>query len=611
MCGIVGYSGDRAAAPVLLEGLSALAYRGYDSAGMAVSDGTRVSVVRAVGRLSALKEKTDDGRTLRGTAGIGHTRWATHGAPTEENAHPQVSDPTHRTVGVHNGIIENHLALRHMLKEAGYIFTSETDTEAAVKQIDMYYGKTHDPLDALRHAAEDMRGSYALAVMFSDRPGEIYAIREQSPLVVGLGEGENFLSSDIPGFLAYTKRAVFPENGDIIRLTPDSVTFFADGRSVERKTVVIPWDKASAEKGGYDSFMLKEIYEEPDVIHRTVRALTADERISLPCAGLTDGVLADVKSICFVACGSAYHVGAVGQYVTEKLSRLPVRVEIASEFRYRSAPLPDGTLTVFISQSGETADTLAAMRWAKSHGFPTLAVVNAVGSTLSREADFVLFTPAGPEIAGATTKAYSAQLITVYALAMALARAHGHLPKTEEKRLVDALEGLSEKAEVCLRETENVRQTAAHIAKMRDVFFIGRGADYPTALEGSLKLKEVSYVHAEAYAAGELKHGTISLIENGTPVVGLMTEASLAEKTLSNLTEVKSRGAYVIAVTDKRLTDAARAVADEVICLPTTEDMFLPSLAVLPLQLLACFVGERRGLDIDKPRNLAKSVTVE
>ena len=612
MCGIVGFTGKHSAAPILLDGLSKLEYRGYDSAGLAVRDGTApVQIVKAKGRLKALEEKTDCGRALPGDCGIGHTRWATHGEPSEENAHPHCSDDGN-VVAVHNGIIENYQELREKLLRKGYRFYSSTDTEVAVKLIDYYYKKyAHTPVDAINHAMVRIRGSYALAVLFRDDPGEIYAARKDSPMILGTKDGEQYLASDVPAILKYTRTVYYLGNLELARLTPQGITFFnLDGDEIEKQPVEILWNAEAAEKGGYEHFMMKEIHEQPKAVEDTLRSVCTDGSIDLEKTGLTRDAVASFRQVWVIGCGSAYHVGVAAQYVLEDLAKIPVRVELASEFRYRDPLVPENTLVVIISQSGETADSLAALRKAKEQGAKTLAIVNVVGSTIAREADYVFYTLAGPEIAVATTKAYSAQLLAVYALAIAFAQDRGQLTDDQAAALVRELEALPGKMERLLEDEARIQWFASKQIAAKDIFFIGRGLDYAISLEGSLKMKEISYIHSEAYAAGELKHGTISLIEPGTLVVGVLTQQKLYEKTLSNLLECKTRGAYLMALTTYG-NYSMEDNADFVLYIPKTDPHFAPSLAVIPLQLLGYYVSVAKGLDVDKPRNLAKSVTVE
>ena len=612
MCGIVGFTGKHSAAPILLDGLSKLEYRGYDSAGLAVRDGTApVQIVKAKGRLKALEEKTDCGRALPGDCGIGHTRWATHGEPSEENAHPHCSDDGN-VVAVHNGIIENYQELREKLLRKGYTFYSSTDTEVAVKLIDYYYKKyAHTPVDAINHAMVRIRGSYALAVLFRDYPGEIYAARKDSPMILGTKDGEQYLASDVPALLKYTRTVYYLGNLELARLTPQGISFFnLDGDEISKEPVEILWNAEAAEKGGYEHFMMKEIHEQPKAVEDTLRSVCTDGSIDLEKTGLTRDAVASFRQVWVIGCGSAYHVGVAAQYVLEDLAKIPVRVELASEFRYRDPLVPENTLVVIISQSGETADSLAALRKAKEQGAKTLAIVNVVGSTIAREADYVFYTLAGPEIAVATTKAYSAQLLAVYALAIAFAQDRGQLTDDQAAALVRELESLPGKMERLLEDEERIQWFASKQIAAKDIFFIGRGLDYAISLEGSLKMKEISYIHSEAYAAGELKHGTISLIEPGTLVVGVLTQQKLYEKTLSNLLECKTRGAYLMALTTYG-NYSMEDNADFVLYIPKTDPHFAPSLAVIPLQLLGYYVSVSKGLDVDKPRNLAKSVTVE
>ena len=612
MCGIVGFTGHHAAAPILLEGLSKLEYRGYDSAGLAVRDGTNpVRIVKAKGRLRALAEKTDNGLALPGTSGIGHTRWATHGEPSENNAHPHASDDGN-VVAVHNGIIENYQELREKLLRKGYRFYSDTDTEVAVKLIDYYYKKyAHTPVDAINHAMVRIRGSYALAVLFKDYPGEIYAARKDSPMIIGVSDGESYLASDVPAILKYTRKVYYIGNMELARLTPEGATFYnLDGDEIQKDLVEIDWSAEAAEKAGFEHFMMKEIHEQPKAVRDTLASAIQDGQIQYDKLGLTPQELGDLNAVYIVGCGSAYHVGVTAQYVLEDLARIPVRVELASEFRYRTPLLPEKTLVIIISQSGETADSLAALRQAKQYGASTLAIVNVVGSTIAREADHVFYTLAGPEIAVATTKAYSTQLAASYVLAIALAKARGTLTEEDAARMIGELETLPDKIEKLLENKERIQWFASKQVAAKDIFFIGRGIDYAISLEGSLKMKEISYIHSEAYAAGELKHGTISLIEPNTLVVGILTQQNLYEKTLSNLLECKSRGAYLMALTcsgNYSIEDSA----DFVIYIPKTDPHFAASLGVIPLQLLGYYVSVAKGLDVDKPRNLAKSVTVE
>ena len=612
MCGIVGYAGERQAAPILLDGLAKLEYRGYDSAGLAVRNGASdPEIVKAKGRLKALAEKTNDGKSLLGDCGIGHTRWATHGEPSVENAHPHCSDDKN-VVAVHNGIIENYQELKDKLIRKGYQFYSETDTEVAVKLIDYYYKKYEGtPVDALNHAMIRIRGSYALAVMFKDYPEEIYVARKDSPMILGLGDGESYLASDVPAMLKYTKKVYYIGNLEIGRLQKGNITFYnLDGDVIEKELVEIKWDAKAAEKAGYEHFMMKEIQEQPKAVLDTLNSVIKDGQIDLSELGLDEEEIRKISQIYVVACGSAYHVGVVAQYVIEDLARIPVRVELASEFRYRKPILDPNGLVIIISQSGETADSLAALREAKSKGIRTLAIVNVVGSSIAREADNVFYTLAGPEISVATTKAYSTQLIAAYCLAVQFALTRGEITEEYYTELIAEMQTIPDKIRKVLDDKERIQWFAAKQANAKDIFFIGRGLDYAISLEGSLKMKEISYIHSEAYAAGELKHGTISLLEDNTLVIGVLTQADLYEKTLSNMVECKSRGAYLCAITsygNYNMEDTA----DFVTYIPKTDAHFATSLAVIPLQLMGYYVSVAKGLDVDKPRNLAKSVTVE
>ena len=612
MCGIVGYAGERQAAPILLDGLAKLEYRGYDSAGLAVRNGTSdPEIVKAKGRLKALAEKTNDGKSLLGDCGIGHTRWATHGEPSVENAHPHCSDDKN-VVAVHNGIIENYQELKDKLSRKGYQFYSETDTEVAVKLIDYYYKKYEGtPVDALNHAMIRIRGSYALAVMFKDYPEEIYVARKDSPMILGLGDGESYLASDVPAILKYTKKVYYIGNLEIGRLQKGNITFYnLDGDVIEKELVEIKWDAKAAEKAGYEHFMMKEIQEQPKAVLDTLNSVLKDGQIDLSELGLDEEEIRKISQIYIVACGSAYHVGVAAQYVIEDLARIPVRVELASEFRYRKPILDPNGLVIIISQSGETADSLAALREAKSKGIRTLAIVNVVGSSIAREADNVFYTLAGPEISVATTKAYSTQLIAAYCLAVQFALTRGEITEEYYTELIAEMQTIPDKIRKVLDDKERIQWFAAKQANAKDIFFIGRGLDYAISLEGSLKMKEISYIHSEAYAAGELKHGTISLLEDNTLVIGVLTQADLYEKTLSNMVECKSRGAYLCAVTSYG-NYSMEDTADFVTYIPKTDTHFATSLAVIPLQLMGYYVSVAKGLDVDKPRNLAKSVTVE
>ena len=612
MCGIVGFSGKHNAAPILLEGLSKLEYRGYDSAGIAVRDGDKDPVVvKAKGRLKILVEKTNGGMAVPGCCGIGHTRWATHGEPSENNAHPHCSEDMN-VVGVHNGIIESYQEIKEKLTRKGYHFYSQTDTEALINYVDYYYKKYHiGPVDALARTMVRIRGSYALAVMFKDYPGEIFVARKDSPMIIGVENGESYLASDVPAILKYTRNVYYIGNMEIARLSGGDVTFFnLDGDTIEKPLTEIKWDAEAAEKGGYEHFMMKEIHEQPRAVQDTLRSVVKDGSIDLTEMGIDEEFVKNLDTMYIVACGSAYHVGMAAQYVLEDLAKLRVRVELASEFRYRNPLLRQNDLVVIISQSGETADSLAALREAKSKGIRTLSIVNVMGSSIAREADNVFYTLAGPEIAVATTKAYSAQLIACYLLAVEFGRMRGQLSEEDYSRLISELEQLPGKMERVLQDQERIQWFASKFSAARDIFYLGRGLDYATGLEGSLKMKEISYIHSEAYAAGELKHGTISLIENGTLVVGILTQSGLFEKMLSNLVEVKSRGAYLMGLTNYGNYSIEDTV-DFTVYIPKTDEHFTASLAVIPLQLMGYYVSVARGLDVDKPRNLAKSVTVE
>ncbi len=612
MCGIVGFTGRQQAAPILLDGLSKLEYRGYDSAGIAVrKDTNETTVIKAKGKLKALAEKTDDGKAVKGTCGIGHTRWATHGEPSEINAHPHVSDDGN-VVGVHNGIIENYQELKDKLTKKGYVFYSQTDTEVAIKLVDYYYKKyLGTPVDAINHAMVRIRGSYALEIMFRDYPGEIYVARKDSPMIIGVTDGECYVASDVPAILKYTRNVYYIGNMEIGRLADGHATFYnLDGDEIEKAPVEITWDAEAAEKGGFEHFMMKEIHEQPKAIADTLGSVIKDGKIDLSVVGLTDEDIKNTSQIYIVACGSAYHTGVVTQYVMEDLARVPVRVEVASEFRYRKPILDPHGLVIVVSQSGETADTLAALREAKEQGVKTLGIVNVVGSSIAREADSVFYTLAGPEISVATTKAYSAQLIAGYVLSVQFAKVLEKITEEQYSDYIEQLHTIPEKIEKIIEDKERLQWFASKQVNAKDIFFIGRGVDYAISLEGSLKLKEISYIHSEAYAAGELKHGTISLIEDGTLVVGLLTQSDLYEKTISNMVECKSRGAYLMGLT----TFGNYAIEDAVefaTYIPKIDDHFSASLAVVPLQLLAYYVSVAKGLDVDKPRNLAKSVTVE
>lgn len=613
MCGIVGYIGTQEAAPILLDGLAKLEYRGYDSAGISVRNSKtgEIDTVKAKGRLKVLSEKTDGGNAMCGTSGIGHTRWATHGEPSELNAHPHYSDD-YSLVVVHNGIIENYLELKEKLTKAGYTFYSQTDTEVATKLIDYYYKKVGgDYLEAISRAMLRIRGSYALGIMFTNCPNKIFAVRKDSPLIVGHNESGTFIASDVPAILKYTRHVYYIGNMEIAVLDKDSVHFYnVDRDEIPKELVEIKWDAQAAERGGFEHFMMKEIHEQPKAVADTLHAYVKEGKIDFTEAGLTGKMLKDLERIYIVACGSAYHVGMVGKYVIEGVAEIPVEVELASEFRYRNPRLVKKSLVIIISQSGETADSLAALRLAKDMGIPTLGIINVLGSSIAREADFVLYTYAGPEISVATTKAYSTQLIVVYLLAMQCAMSKACLEEAQYTHMLQDLEAIPDKIQRVLDDKERIQWFASKYANAKDVFFIGRGIDYAISLEGSLKLKEISYIHSEAYAAGELKHGTISLVEDGILVIGVLTQNELFEKTLSNMVEVKSRGAYLMGVTtygNYNIEDTANFS----VYIPKTNPYFATSLAIVPLQLLGYYVSVAKGLDVDKPRNLAKSVTVE
>ena len=612
MCGIVGYVGSEQAAPILLGGLAKLEYRGYDSAGIAVWDEStgKIEIVKAKGRLKILVEKTDAGTAVPGTCGIGHTRWATHGEPSVSNAHPHCTEDR-SVVLVHNGIIENYQEIKEKLVKAGYTFYSQTDTEAAVKLIDYYYKKTGNPLEAISSTMLRIRGSYAFGIMFHDHPGKIFAARKDSPLIIGKNESGSLIASDVPAILEQTRNIYYIGNLEIAELTGEEIHFYnIDREEIQKDMVEIGWDAKAAEKGGYEHFMLKEIHEQPKAVQDTLGAYVADGKIDLSETGITDEILQNLERIYIVACGSAYHVGVAGKYVLEDLADIPVEVDLASEFRYRNPKLVKNSMVIVVSQSGETADSLAALRLAKEKEVPVLSVVNVVGSSIARESDYVLYTYAGPEISVATTKAYSTQLIAMYLLAVQGAKVRGCIDEARYETLLKEMGTLPGKIQRVLEDKERIQWFASKYANAKDIFFIGRGLDYAISLEGSLKMKEISYIHSEAYAAGELKHGTISLIENGTLVVGVVTQRSLFEKTLSNMVEVKSRGAYLMGLTSYG-NYSIEDTADFSVYVPKTESCFTTSLAIVPLQLMGYYVSVAKGLDVDKPRNLAKSVTVE
>lgn len=612
MCGIVGYIGNEQAAPILLDGLSKLEYRGYDSAGIAVRDSDgNINIVKAKGRLKGLIEKTDSGNAVPGTCGIGHTRWATHGEPSETNAHPHMSDDGN-VVGVHNGIIENYQELKEKLLKKGYSFYSSTDTEVAIKLVDYYYKKyEHTPVDAINHAMVRIRGSYAFAFIFKDYPDEIFVARKDSPMIIGVSDGNCYVASDVPAILKYTRNVYYIGNMEIAKLGDGKAVFYnLDGDEIEKELVEIKWDAQAAEKGGFEHFMMKEIHEQPRAILDTLNSKLKDGKIDLSDVGLSDEDIKRISHIYIVACGSAYHTGVVTQYVMEDLARVPVRVELASEFRYRRPILDKDDLVIVVSQSGETADTLAGLRLAKEQGVKTLGIVNVVGSSIAREADNVFYTLAGPEISVATTKAYSAQLIAGYLLSIEFAKVREQITEKQYFEYIEELKSIPEKINRIIEDKERIQWFAAKQANAKDIFFVGRGIDYAVCLEGSLKLKEISYIHSEAYAAGELKHGTISLIEDNILVIGSFTQPDLFEKTVSNMVECKSRGASLMGLTTFG-NYSIEDTADFVVYVPKTDPHFAASLAVVPLQLLGYYVSVARGLDVDKPRNLAKSVTVE
>ena len=622
MCGIVGFTGRKQAAPILLAGLKKLEYRGYDSAGIAVRNGEELAqVVKATGKLKNLSEKTDGGNSLKGTCGIGHTRWATHGDPTQTNAHPHVSGnctgsgsgPVESlVVGVHNGIIENYQELKDKLLKHGYQFYSQTDTEVAIKLVDYYYKKYKiGPIDAIAKTMVRIRGSYALELMFKDYPGEIWVARKDSPMIIGIADDDTYVASDVPAILEYTNQVYYIGNLEMGRLSPGKAVFYdLNGDVIEKEKVEITFSAEAADKGGYEHFMMKEINEQPRAVQDTLNFALENGRIDLSKIGITDEIIKEITQIHIVACGSAWHVGTAAQYVIEDLARIPVRVELASEFRYRNPILNPTDLVVIISQSGETADSLAALREAKERGIKTLAIVNVEGSSIAREADFVFYTKAGIEIAVATSKGYSAQLIVTYLLALQFALVRGRIDEQQYFDYIKEIQKIPAGISRILEEKERLQWFASKYSNMHDSFYIGRGLDYAICQEGSLKMKEISYVHSEAYAGGELKHGTISLIEDGILVVGVLTQKELFEKTISNMVECKSRGAYLMGLTTYGHYEIEET-ADFVIYVPKVDPHFVASLAIIPLQLLGYYVAVAKGLDVDKPRNLAKSVTVE
>ncbi|MCI8507772.1 MAG: glutamine--fructose-6-phosphate transaminase (isomerizing) [Lachnospiraceae bacterium] len=608
MCGIVGYIGKEQAAPILLNGLAKLEYRGYDSAGLAVYGDNDIEIVKAKGRLQALRDLTGDGNSLKGTIGIGHTRWATHGEPSVSNAHPHFNKE--KTIAVvHNGIIENYQPLKEKMIAKGYSFLSDTDTEVVAHLLDYYYDG--NPIRAIEKVMHRVKGSYALGVLFKEFPDNMYAVRKDSPLIVGASKEGNFIASDVPAILKYTREVYFIENGEICELSREGISFYnEDLEQITKETKTIEWDIEAAEKGGYEHFMLKEIYEQPKAVLDTISPRIKDDRIVIDELEMSEEDIRKLKRIYIIGCGSAYHVGVTGKYVIEKLTRIPVEVDLASEFRYRNPILEQDSMVIIISQSGETADSLAALRKAQELGVKVLGVVNVVGSTIAREADNVLYTWAGPEISVATTKAYSTQLSALYLLAMLFGDIRGTIPSEEYVQMLAELKSLPDKIQEILGDKERIQWFASKYANAQDVFFLGRGVDYATALEGSLKLKEISYIHSEAYAAGELKHGTISLIEDGILTVAVVTQPDLYEKMISNIVEVRTRGGYIFTLTNKG-NCVMEDTSDFTVYIPKTHPCFAPSLAVIPLQLFGYYVSVSKGLDVDKPRNLAKSVTVE
>ena len=609
MCGIVGYVGSKQAAPILLDGLSKLEYRGYDSAGIAVIDNDKIDLKKAKGRLAVLSEKIDGGAAMHGTVGIGHTRWATHGEPSDVNSHPHLS-MSGRFAVVHNGIIENYISLKKKLISKGFEFVSETDTEVIAHLFEYYY--KGDIVDAMIKVIERVEGSYALGVLCSDFPDRFVAVRKASPMIVGLGEGENFIASDVTAILKHTRNVYYLEDNEIVVLKRDNVTVYnMDKEEVEKEVFVVNWDVSAAEKGGYEHFMMKEMEEQPKALRDTISPRIKDGKIVLDDISLTTEDIKKIRKIFIVACGSAYHVGFVGKYIIEKMCRIPVEVQVASEFRYCDPLVGKDDLVIVISQSGETADTLAGLKEAKNHGARILSIVNVVGSAIANASDDVIYTWAGPEIAVATTKAYSTQLSVMYLISLYMADKLGMVTSGEYAKDLKDIEDLPEKVKEILEHKDNIQYLASLFYSSHSIFFIGRNLDYAVSLEGSLKLKDISYIHSEAYAAGELKHGTISLIEEGTLVVALATGNDLFDKTISNVKEVKARGAVVMGLTTREHYDDMADVCDHVVIIPDSDEFTLPSLAVVPLQLFGYYVASLKGCDIDKPRNLAKSVTVE
>ena len=608
MCGIVGYVGAQSAAPILLEGLSKLEYRGYDSAGIAVIDNKQIDVQKAKGRLAVLSEKTDGGKSVIGSVGIGHTRWATHGEPSDVNSHPHLSQ-SGRFAVVHNGIIENYISLKKKLTDKGFEFISETDTEVIAHLFEYYY--KGDIIETMIKVINRVEGSYALGIICADYPDQFIAVRKASPMIVGLGENENFIASDVTAILNHTRNIYYLEDNEIVVLKKDEVKIYnMDREELHKEVFTVNWDVSAAEKGGYEHFMMKEIEEQPKAIRDTISPRIKDGKVVLDDISLTKQDIKNIRKIYIVACGSAYHVGVVGKYVIEKMCRIPVEVQVASEFRYCDPIVGSKDLVIVISQSGETADTLAALKEAKNHGARILSIVNVVGSAIANASDDVIYTWAGPEIAVATTKAYSTQLAVMYLISLYMADKLGMVTSGEYARMIADIESLPEKVEQILKDKEYIQYLASIFFNSKSIFFIGRNLDYAVSLEGSLKLKEISYIHSEAYAAGELKHGTISLIEDGTLVIALATGEELFDKTVSNVKEVKARGAVVMGVTTENQDDMD-TVADHVIKIPCINETLLPSLTVIPLQLFGYYVAAQKGCDIDKPRNLAKSVTVE
>ena len=608
MCGIVGYIGNEQAAPVILDGLSKLEYRGYDSAGMAIFDGAKLNIVKTAGRLKALEDLTHDGATMPGNVGIGHTRWATHGQPTDANAPPHYNSS--ETIAlVHNGIIENFQALKNKLINHGYEFQSQTDTEVLVQLLDYYY--KGNPLEAITKVMHRVEGAYALGIIFADHPDEIFAVRKDSPLIVGRSDNAAYIASDVPAILKYTRDVYYIDNSEVVCLKAGELRFYtADEEEISKESTHIEWDAESVAKGGYEHFMMKEMYEQPKAVRETFEKHLSGDDIIIEELNMTDDEIKNLKKIHIVACGTAYHAGMAAKYVIEEMARISVELDMASEFRYRNPIIEPGALVIVISQSGETADTLQALRDSKTRGAKVLGIVNVVGSAIAREADSVMYTWAGPEIAVASTKAYSAQLIALYLLAMKFAHVRGTVSEEEYKSLLIDLRRLPEQIELLLGNKEKIQRFANRYIVAKSIFFIGRGLDYSLSMEGSLKLKEISYLHSEAYAAGELKHGPISLIENGTLVMAALTQDNLYKKTVSNIVEVRARGAFVLALTNNTHTDIEDN-ADYVIYIPTTSHYFTNSLAIIPLQLFAYYIAVGKGCDVDKPRNLAKSVTVE